>query len=313
MIPEITFLGRTLPIYGLFCTLGIVVACVVGLLLAKKKGFEIFDFVLVALITLISAFVGAKLLAIIVEWNAVVATFQAMPFFEAFGLIMMGGFVFYGGLIGGVVGLFTTLIIKKADILSYTNIYCTVLPLGHAFCRIGCFFGGCCHGKIHDGFLSVTYGEAYEGITTAPLNTPVLATQLIEATALFVISFVLLFLFFKFPKTKKLTTIVYAFSYSIVRFVLEFFRGDSSRGIWANISTSQWISIIIFACVLAYTIYCIVKYHQSKKLKLAKVYCESPDTCANITETILQNKAQDNDEKVAELKQTIEDEKEKDQ
>ena len=38
---------------------------------------------------------------------------------------------------------------------------------------------------------------------------------------------------------------VYMVSYAMFRFVIEFFRGDSIRGIWGCFSTSQWIAILI--------------------------------------------------------------------
>ena len=35
-------------------------------------------------------------------------------------------------------------------------------------------------------------------------------------------------------------------SYSLFRFVIEYFRGDLVRGVWYGVSTSQYISICIF-------------------------------------------------------------------
>ena len=40
---------------------------------------------------------------------------------------------------------------------------------------------------------------------------------------------------------------IYMLIYPVVRFILEFFRGDEIRGIWFGLSTSQWISIALFA------------------------------------------------------------------
>ena len=51
-------------------------------------------------------------------------------------------------------------------------------------------------------------------------------------------------------------------SYSVIRFILEFFRGDTYRGIYFGLSTSQIISIIIFISCLIYLLL--------KKLKKAK-------------------------------------------
>ena len=39
---------------------------------------------------------------------------------------------------------------------------------------------------------------------------------------------------------------IYMLVYPIVRFTLEFFRGDTIRGFLFGLSTSQWISILLF-------------------------------------------------------------------
>ena len=43
---------------------------------------------------------------------------------------------------------------------------------------------------------------------------------------------------------------VYFLIYPVVRFSLEFLRGDEIRGIWFGLSTSQWISIALFVFAL---------------------------------------------------------------
>lgn len=40
---------------------------------------------------------------------------------------------------------------------------------------------------------------------------------------------------------------IYLMDYALLRFVLEFFRGDRIRGGFAALSTSQWISLILLA------------------------------------------------------------------
>ena len=39
---------------------------------------------------------------------------------------------------------------------------------------------------------------------------------------------------------------IYLCAYSIIRFMTEFLRGDTYRGIFFSLSTGQWISIFIF-------------------------------------------------------------------
>ena len=42
---------------------------------------------------------------------------------------------------------------------------------------------------------------------------------------------------------------MYLLMYAVLRFILEFLRGDSIRGHWMLFSTSQWISIVIILYV----------------------------------------------------------------
>ena len=43
---------------------------------------------------------------------------------------------------------------------------------------------------------------------------------------------------------------IYLLSYAIIRFVLEFWRGDDARGLFLGISTSQLISILLVPVAL---------------------------------------------------------------
>ena len=41
-------------------------------------------------------------------------------------------------------------------------------------------------------------------------------------------------------------TALYLVLYSVFRFIIEFYRGDETRGAWTSFSTSQIISILVF-------------------------------------------------------------------
>lgn len=68
---------------------------------------------------------------------------------------------------------------------------------------------------------------------------------LIEAACNLLIFLFILYLFKKDKMRDKLIY-VYMIIYPVVRFTLEFFRGDEYRGFLFGLSTSQWISIILF-------------------------------------------------------------------
>lgn len=252
MISTINVFGKELPLYGLFCTLGMIVAALVGMLICRKRKIPIFDLVASAVYVFIGAMIGSKLLFLALNLKVIIE--NHIPFMD----VMKGGFVFYGGLIGGALGLLIYVKQYKLKLSEFLDVYAVCLPLGHALGRVGCFFGGCCYGIPHDSPISVVYTES-AGIT--PLNTPLLPIQLIEATVLFFFFIIMLTLFLK-TNLRVLPT-VYLFMYSIARFVLEFFRGDKERGGVLGISTSQIISLII---IVALAIYLTIQFKKKKRV-----------------------------------------------
>ena len=130
---------------------------------------------------------------------------------------------FYGGLISGTVAfiLIFFFFVKKHNDISFGEIL-IVAPLcitcAHAFGRIGCFLAGCCYGQVTDSCIGVEFPNIGKRIPT----------QLFESGFLFLLSAALFVLIFvvKF----KYTMHVYLASYSIFRFIIEFFRGDEARG-----------------------------------------------------------------------------------
>jgi len=106
--------------------------------------------------------------------------------------------------------------------------------LAHAGGRIGCLMAGCCYGMEYTGPCAVVL----DGVSRLP-------TQPMEAIFLVILSGILTAIFLK--KTNRGTvTGWYMTLYAVWRFVIEFFR-DDFRGNVGTLSTSQFISLFIFA------------------------------------------------------------------
>ena len=238
MNPYLTIFNRQIPLYGMFFYLGIALAAALALLLCRKKQIAWYDVAYSGVYTMIGAVLGAKLLFLVVSMRQIIT--EHIPL-EA---VIKGGFVFYGGLLGGAAGLL--IYIKQfrmqEQAIRLCHLYVTVLPLGHALGRVGCFFAGCCYGIPHDGFLSHTYHTA---MGSTPLGTPLLAVQLIEAACLCLLFLLLLVVFLKSKQNSGAGILLYATLYPLMRFLLEFFRGDTERGKLLGLSTSQWVSLAI--------------------------------------------------------------------
>ena len=246
MFPYLDHDGH-LPMYGIMMIIGIIAAFFVLMFMPLHSEIGRWDRIYGASIMLVSGILGAKLFSILTSINIIIE--YQLSFID----IIKNGFVFYGGLIGGVVGLLIYCLAYKIPILNFFDLAAVALPLGHAFGRIGCFFAGCCYGQPTDSIFGVTYTSPADPNT--PVGIPLLPTQLFETGYLLLIFAALLFL-----SRKKLSSgilcAVYIFAYSTCRFVNEFFRCDAARGFLWVFSTSQIISILL---VLITTAIIIVK------------------------------------------------------
>jgi len=239
--------GRQISTYGLLIIIGAVAAWFTVKLLDKNKDENVS---LVFLICICGGLIGAVLLRpitripeIIIHWEQ----FRQMPVRIALSLIF-SEIVFYGGLTGGVAAMLIFCKSYKIPILPIADLLAPALAVAHGFGRIGCFFGGCCYGvQVHLSHpFAVIFPPADAGMPTGiSVSMPVLATQLIEAASLFVIA-VTLIIIYKKTAGRGLTVCSYGILYSILRFTLEFYRGDSARGIYGMLSISQYISMVLF-------------------------------------------------------------------
>lgn len=242
MKPYIFVFDREIPLYGIFFYLGIAVAALVALLICRRKKVAWYDVAYSGVYTMIGGLLGAKLLFLAVTFPKIIE--EQIPLMA----VLRGGFVFYGGMLGGLLGLFIYVKQFHMRMGELLEIYATVLPLGHALGRVGCFFAGCCYGIPHDGALSHTY---LYSIGSTPVGVPLLPIQLIEAVGLLLIFLLLLTVYWR-GRHCGTAVVLYLTVYPILRFVLEFFRGDVERGGLGYLSTSQWVSLGILTVTLLF-------------------------------------------------------------
>ena len=244
----VNILGKEFPIYGICWIVGIALAFVTAIFLLKRAKLDSFDLACSAVFTLGGVLIGSKLLFIIVSLPTIIEL-KLSPL-----ELIAGGFVFYGGLIGGALGLLLYTRIFKVKLLNIVDVYATVIPLGHACGRVGCFLGGCCYGMEYDDPLSYTYGEGVLNANT-PVGVPLFPVQLFEAGLLLLLFVPMLIIYFKKKESAAgICGAVYLYAYAVIRFILEYFRGDKERGSFLAFSTSQIISILIVVFVTAFII-----------------------------------------------------------
>ena len=251
MFPSIEIFGREIGTYGIMVVIGGFFCALVGWFLVKRYGMELFDLLIIMLSISVGIFIGAHIVFALTNLKVLITIFRHIGelWFERFWELFtmsIGGMVFYGGFLGG---LATIPIYCKFD-RRYTrsqlfDLYAALVPLFHVFGRIGCFLGGCCYGIESPFGFTVHGNELNPGIN----DVNRLPVQLIESGCNLLI-FLLILLFFKKRIMEKRLIFVYMLIYPVVRFTLEFFRGDEIRGFVSGLSTSQWISIFVFTAAV---------------------------------------------------------------
>lgn len=247
MFPSFELFGKTITSYFIFSLIGIFAAGMFMCRLTKKRGENDNEAIIVMLFAAIGVLLGGHLLFGITNikyWNTLF-NFNSLSQFIKNIYSVFGGSVFYGGLIGGIIAVSLTLKLRKLNFRVYSDMFATIIPLFHCIARIGCFFGGCCYG-IESEFGFTAHGNTLVPEVNGVSRFPV---QLLEAALNLLLFFALYAIYKKSLQTKALQgklLSIYLICYPIIRFFDEFLRGDENRGFVFSLSTSQFISILLF-------------------------------------------------------------------
>ncbi len=247
MFPYFVVFGKVITTYFLLSLVGAFVAGVFACGVARKRGLDDNNVIIILLFAAVGAILGGHMLYGITNISLIPEIFNSHNLEEVIKNLqaVFGGAVFYGGLLCGIVAAYITMRVMKLELKLYADVLTLAIPLFHSFARVGCFLGGCCYG------IESKFGIAVSGNTLVPSINDVsrFPVQLLEAV-LNGILFVVLYMIYKRPifadKIQGKLILIYLVSYSFIRFFDEFLRGDEIRGFVLGISTSQIISILIF-------------------------------------------------------------------
>lgn len=242
MFPDLIDIGFLhLKTYGACMATGFLLCWWLAERLSGRK-----DLANLLLSLMVAGVVGSRVAYVIEHWTS---EFAAHP--ERIVRVDQGGLMFYGGLILALVVFCVWCLRAKEHPLALANLLATVVPLGHAFGRLGCFFYGCCYGRDSDAWCAVTFPIGspswYEHGRTL---VPVLPTQLFEAAALLAL---FAFLYVLYRRSRRFTAGAYLVGYAVIRFGMEFLRGDPRAAV-GPLSISQTISVglaVVGAALLA--------------------------------------------------------------
>jgi len=234
-----------LPSYGLFLALAFSVSYFISLHRATRTGDDPKHVENLFLLIVLGSVVGSRLFHVIFEEPAY---YMAHP--EKIVAVWEGGYTLYGALLTSIFAMWLYSRGKKIDYLNFSDIAALATGAGIGVGRIGCFLAGCCWGKPTQCFLGVTFNHPQTFASVR--NTPVHPSQLYEAAGCFLI---FAYLWWRFDRRQYRGQIFFhgLAIYSILRFLIEYFRGDDYRGyvFGGLLSYSQLVSLGILPFALA--------------------------------------------------------------
>lgn len=222
----------TIYSYGFMMALAFSIATYLIIKKARSYGIESNTILDLAIFIIISGIIGARLLYVILN----IDYFLKEPI-EIF-MISHGGLVWYGGFITSFLGSLLYLRVKRLPVLKMIDLIIPYVAMAQAIGRIGCFLNGCCFGRATTSYIGVYIKDAF-----------VYPTQLFESLGLIIIFFILDII----AKRKRFDGVIllnYIILYSILRFIVEFFRADNPA-IFAGLTISQLISLVLFLISIA--------------------------------------------------------------
>jgi phosphatidylglycerol:prolipoprotein diacylglycerol transferase len=234
----------TIHWYGVMIALAFLAGLWTATLRARREkipGEKIAD---VTLWLMIGGIIGARVAYVTTYWRE---EFADQPFSEVF-MIQHGGLVYYGGLIGAIVGGAIYIRWKKMPFWRTADVLAPSIALGNVFGRIGCLLNGCCYGRA----CSLPWAISFPADN--PLNPPtypVHPTEIYDALLNFGVYLFLAWLFRRKKFDGQIFT-TYLLCYAVTRSFVEYFRGDyTDLHYHLGLTPAQWISVPIFVAGLA--------------------------------------------------------------
>ncbi len=271
--------GINLPIqaYSGMLALSFLVGWYVVMRLGRQAGLERSFMAGAFTWTAVSAIVGSRVLYILANPSQ----FHGASALEWIN-IRNGGIVAYGGFLGGFLGSWIYVKLRGVPFIAWADTVVPGVASGLGITRIGCFLQGCDYGRpvaadapswlkataVRFPNWDIAYpdlqakadvglGWLAEGLRGAPAylhhlrlglvdegsatSLPVYPTQLLES-AVGWSALILLLVLRRRQRFDGQLLLVFAIYYGVLRFLLEFLRGDAQRGGLGPLSTSQIVA-----------------------------------------------------------------------
>ncbi len=236
-----SFLGWRFYSYGLLIAVGGLAAYRLWHSQRRSMGLRSDeDFWLLLNFLFLGGFIGGRILYL-VEYVP-----YRWPELKAALFSFNSGFSVLGAFGGVVAAVWVFACWRRCGFLSMLDHVCLGAALWHVFGRLGCFAAGCCYGRPTVRAWGVRFTDPSSMVPVGLRGVALHPTQLYEAAGELLI-FLCLWLAVR-PCLERgqikpgFLTGAYFLAYSILRFSLEFWRGDTAPGL-VGLSAGQILSL----------------------------------------------------------------------
>ncbi len=232
--------------FGLAMLLSFVVAQIISQRELERRGHDASPMPDLVLAAVIGGLLGAKL-------------YYAILTQDLSSLTSRAGFVFWGGLIGGIIATALVMWKKRLSFARISDVSAIALAAAYSIGRTGCWAVGDDYGRPWSGALAVKFPEGAPpstaenmsqlfGIAMPPGTAPreVLAvhpTQLYETTLGFVM-FLILWKYRDHKHAEGWLFGLYCVLAGVERFIIEFFRAKDDRFLGFGLTIAQLIALV---------------------------------------------------------------------
>ena len=230
-----------MSIYGFIISFAILTCLLLGekRIATKDIGF----YWNLALVTIISGLIGARVYHVIDFWGYYSADPIKVLYF------WRGGLGIWGGIIGAFICSSLYIKLKKERLVYWLDLMAGILPLGQAIGRWGNFFN-----QENFGYPTTLPWGIYINSVPGQKFHPLFLYESLLSLILFLI-------LNKFTRGSGKVIVLYLFGYSVIRFFLEFLRIDP--WIINDINVAQFVSVVVTLLCALYLIR--PRWFQSKK------------------------------------------------
>ena len=228
----------TVPVfsYGTMIAIAFLLTYLYVCRLAAKRGIDDEHITDLYLVIIITSIFGARMNYVVSNWAEYRNNLASIP------KVWEGGMVYLGGFIGAMLGGLGYLTLRRLPWGPYYDMFSPAVPFACALGRVGCFLNGCCFGIACDLPWAMHFP-----MRTGAGPEPRHPTQIYEMIMLFAIC-AFMHRYYLRNRRPGMSMVVFVYLYSLDRFIIEFFRAESTYEHYLfGLTLGQSTSILVVA------------------------------------------------------------------